>query len=143
MTRPCLSVLAAIYIRWRAREGAAILDDRNCSFFVLSASSSALQRQPSAAMETMTSSFPLSTRGENDVQLDRVIFYSGPKSAKTRKSPPSDADQWLDVDVILAEAAQQKWVAGIEGSDPAGGFDIIGEGEPCSQCPHGGLPSNA
>ena len=42
------------------------------------------------------------------------------------------ADRLTNPRPDLAEAAQQEWVAGIERPDPAGGFDIMGEGESCS-----------
>ena len=45
--------------------------------------------------------------------------------------------------MIFAEASQQEWVAATEQLDLAGSFDIMGEGEPRSQCPQNGLPSNA
>ena len=94
-------------------------------------------------MQALTSSFPSSTRGHNRAQLDNIIFYSGPASANPREITPIDTDEWSDVDMIFAEASQQEWVAATEQLDPAGGFDIMGEGEPCSQCPQSGLPSNA
>jgi hypothetical protein len=102
-----------------------------------------LLQLPSATMETMTYSFPSSARGQNGVQLDSIIFYSGPASAKTREITPTDADEGPDIDMVFAEDAQQEWAASTEWWDPAGGFDITGEGEPCSQCPPCGLPSNA
>ena len=94
-------------------------------------------------MQALTSSFPSSTLGHNRAQLDNIIFYSGPASAKTREITPIDADEWSDVDMIFAEASQQECALATEQLDPAGGFDIMGEGEPCSQCPQSGLPSNA
>ena len=94
-------------------------------------------------MQALTSSFPSSTRGHNRVQLDSIIFYSGPASTKFRETTPIDADEWSDVEMIIAEASQQEWVAATAQLGPAGGFDIMGKGEPCSQCPQSGLPSNA
>jgi hypothetical protein len=84
-------------------------------------------------MQALTSSFPSSTRGRYRAQLDNIIFYSGPASAKTREFTPIDADEWPDVDMIFAEASQHEWVAATEHLGPLGGFDITGEGEPRSQ----------
>jgi hypothetical protein len=94
-------------------------------------------------METMTSAFPSSICGHNRAQLDNIIFYSGPASKKTRDTASTDADEGPDIDMVFAEDAQQEWAAGTEWWDPAGGFDITGEGEPYSQCSRSGLPSNA
>jgi hypothetical protein len=94
-------------------------------------------------MQALTSSFPSSTRGHNRAQLDNIIFYSGSASAKTCEITPIDTDECSDVDMIFAEASHQECVAAIEQVDPGGGFDITGGGEPCSQWPQSGLPSNA
>jgi hypothetical protein len=97
-----------------------------------------LWQQSSTTMQALTSSFPSSTRSHNGVQLDNIIFYSGPASAKTRETTPIDADEWSDIDMIFAE----EWVATTEQLDPTGGFDITREGERYSQFLHSGLPSN-
>jgi hypothetical protein len=141
VTRLCLSGLAACHsgaVLARTRRGHLMVGTARPSSFPY-----ILRQQPSATMETMTSSFPSSTRGQNSVQLDKIIFYSGPASTKTREITPTDADEWPDIDMVFAEDAQQHWAAGTEWWDAAGGFDITGEGEPCSQCPPSGLPSNA
>ena len=101
------------------------------------------QLQSSTTMQALTSSFPSSTRSHNGVQLDSIIFYSGPASMKTRATAPIHADEWSDVDMIFAEASQHEWVATTEQLDPTGGFDITSEGERYSQCLPSGLPSNA
>ena len=59
------------------------------------------RRQPSTTMQALTFSFPSSTRSHNGVQLDSIIFYSGPASMETRETTPIDADEWPDVGVIF------------------------------------------
>jgi hypothetical protein len=81
-------------------------------------------------MQALTSTFPSSTRGHNGVQLDNIIFYSGPASTKTREPSPIDADEWPDVDMIFAETPRHELtVATTEQFYPASSFDITGEGE--------------
>jgi hypothetical protein len=86
-------------------------------------------------METMTSSFPSSARGQTRAQLDKIIFYSGPASANTREIMPTDIDEGPDIDMVFAEDTQQEWAAGTGWLDPTGSLDITGEGEPCTQWP--------
>jgi hypothetical protein len=96
-------------------------------------------------MEMMTSAFPSTARpySHNPALLDKIIFYSGP--VKTRETSSTAADELPDIDMTLAETAQQEWAAvdGTERLDPAGGFDITGEGELYSQRSRSGLPFNA
>ena len=141
VTRLCLSGLAACH------SGAVLARTRRGHLMVGAARPSSfpyiLLQLPSATMETMTYSFPSSTRGHNGVQLDSIIFYSGPASTKTREITPTNADEGPDIDMVFVEDAHQEWAAGTEWWDPAGGFDITGEGEPRSQCTPCSLPSNA
>ena len=88
----------------------------------------------------MTCSFPSSTRA----QLDKIIFYSGPPSKTSRESASTDAEEWPDIDEILAQADQQEWAAGIEELDFTTGFKSTREGElrlhhPCSCTPANAL----
>ena len=88
----------------------------------------------------MTRSFPSSTRA----QLDKIIFYAGPPSKTSRESASTDAEEWPDIDEILAQADQQEWAAGIEGFDFTTGFESTREGElrlhhPCSRTPANAL----
>ena len=93
-------------------------------------------------MEALTSSFTSSNRGHNGVQLDNIIFYSGPASVKTHETTPIDADEWFDGEVIFADASQQVRAADTEQLDVAGGSNIMNEGKPCCRCLYGDLPSN-
>ena len=89
MTRPCLSVLTTSHSWCSAREDAEILDSQNRLLLILPA----LLRQLLATMEKITSAFPLSTLSHNSVQLDSIIFYSGPPAAKTREITPIHTDE--------------------------------------------------
>jgi hypothetical protein len=89
-----------------------------------------LLQEPSATIEAMTSAFPSTARGHYGVQLDRIIFYSGPAPKETRRITRTDDDECPDVDMIFTDAAQQKSVATTERLNAAGGLDITGEGEP-------------
>ena len=140
MTRLCLGGRAAILT------GAMLAKTQRRHFKVAAARSSSILRtlgqHSSITMQALTSSFPSSNRSRNGVQLDNIIFYSGPASTKTRGTTPIDADEWPDVDMIFAEVSQQELVAATEPLDPPRGFNIQGEGEPCPQLLHRGLPSN-
>ena len=89
-------------------------------------------------METLTSSFPSSTRA----QLDNIIFYPGPASEKRCKSASTGADEWLDIDEILAQVLREVWRASTEECDLTGGFDVMGRGELRFRRPRSGLPAN-
>ena len=80
-------------------------------------------------MQVLTSPFPSSNRSHDGVQLENIIFYSGPASVKTREITPVNADEWPEVDTTFAEASQRERVAAIVRLGPAGGFDITGGGE--------------
>lgn len=73
----------------------------------------------------MTCSFPSSTRA----QLDNIIFYAGPPSKKSCELASTNADEWSDIDEILAQATREERATGIEDFDFATGFDGTGEGE--------------
>ena len=100
------------------------------------------RKQPSTTMQALTSSFPLSTRGHNGVQLNNIIFYSGPAFAKMRETTLMDTDEWSNVEMIFADASQQEWAAATKQLELNGGFNIINEDEPCSQCLYSDLPFN-
>ena len=140
VTRLCLSDLAAI------QTGALLAKTRRRHLKAAAARFSyfprTLGQHSSMTMQALTSSFPSSNHSYNGVQLDNIIFYSGPASAKTRETTPINADEWPDVDMIFAEALRHELVAATEHLDPARSFNIKGEGEPCSQFLHSGLPSN-
>jgi hypothetical protein len=70
----------------------------------------------------LTSSFPSTTRGHNRAQLDSIIFYSGPASAKTRETASTENDEWLETNMIFADSAQHALL------DAAGGLDITSIG---------------
>jgi hypothetical protein len=94
-------------------------------------------------MRALTSSFPSSTRDHDRAQLDNIIFYSGPTSAKPRRTTSTDSDEWTDIDMIFAGSSPYERVATIEHLDLTDGMEIVGEGEPCVQYRQSGLPSNA
>lgn len=61
-------------------------------------------------------------------QLDNIVFYTGPPSEKRRGAASPGAEEWPDIDELLAMAAQAEHGTGVEELDSTG-FEIMGEGE--------------
>ena len=80
-------------------------------------------------MEAMTCSFSSKTRA----QVDDIIFYTGPPTKKSCELASTDANEWPDVDEIIAQTAQEGWTTGIEDFDFVTRFDSTGEGKLCLQ----------
>ena len=111
-----------------AKAETMIFDGRGCLSFSLF--SCTLQQLPLTTMETLTSTFPSTTRGHNRAQLDSIIFYSGPESAKTRKTQyPENDEEWLEISTIFAESTQHESMATTEWLKAAGGLDVTSKGK--------------
>ena len=93
-------------------------------------------------METMTSAFPSNTPSHNSVKLDKIIFYSGPASAKPCKATSSDARESSGCDTMFADASWQEWLADVEHLEVNSGLDATMEGETYTACPNHNLLSD-
>ena len=83
------------------------------------------------SMQTLTSFFLSSIRSPG-VRLDDIIFYAGPPPTKSPEMIPLNANDWPDVDMILAEVSQHGGLAAMEISDSISNPNAKGEGRPSS-----------
>ena len=91
----------------------------------------------------MTSAFPASAPNHSSVQLDNIIFYSGPTSAKPCKATSTDARESPGFDAMFAGASWQEWTADVEHLEVAGGLVSMIEGKPYTARPNHNLLSDA
>lgn len=86
-------------------------------------------------MQALTSSFPSSSGVRNNVQLDDMIFYSGPEPTKPCKATASDASESSGFETMFTDTLCLEWPAAIEHVEVDGALDAMIEGEHCIEYP--------